>query len=207
MSDESGGGEQPIVIKKIVKGGGHHGGAWKVAYADFVTAMMAFFLLMWLLSMASDEQLEGIADYFSPAVVSMSDSGGGGVMGGMSLSADGARKSDLDPIAPPPESLDYSKGTEVGQSAIESAVEQAKQELQAQEEAELNAVKEAIEQAIADEPELADLMENLLVDMTPEGLRIQVVDSEGKPMFPSGSSRMYNKTRELMLQVGQAINA
>ena len=84
----------PIIIKKVVKGGhGHHGGAWKVAYADFVTAMMAFFLLLWLLNATTDDQKKGIADYFTPATVSKSKSGAGGVLGGMTVSSPGAMQS------------------------------------------------------------------------------------------------------------------
>src|ERR671918_1715051 len=88
-------GEQPIVIKKIKKGGGeaHHGGAWKVAYADFVTAMMAFFLLMWLINTTSPEQKRGIADYFAPASVSETTSGAGGILGGAALGNDGSKSS------------------------------------------------------------------------------------------------------------------
>ena len=79
-------GERPIIIKKIKKAGhGHHGGAWKVAYADFVTAMMAFFLLMWLINTTSPEQKRGIADYFAPASVSETTSGAGGILGGTAL--------------------------------------------------------------------------------------------------------------------------
>src|SRR6188472_4525746 len=86
-------GDQPIVIKKVKKviGGGHHGGAWKVAYADFVTAMMAFFLLMWLINTTSPEQKRGIADYFAPASVSESTSGAGGILGGTALGDEGAK--------------------------------------------------------------------------------------------------------------------
>src|SRR4051795_2757020 len=82
-----------IIIKKVKKGGhaGHHGGAWKVAYADFVTAMMAFFLLMWLINTTSPEQKRGIADYFAPASVSETTSGSGGILGGTALGADGAK--------------------------------------------------------------------------------------------------------------------
>src|SRR5258705_11639342 len=103
-------GEQPIIIKKIKKGGhaGHHGGAWKVAYADFVTAMMAFFLLMWLINTTSPEQKRGIADYFAPASVSETTSGSGGILGGTSLSNDGTKATgtrdiveSLAPEAPP----------------------------------------------------------------------------------------------------------
>ena len=93
------------------------------------------------------------------------------------------------------------------QAAAIDAEQEAVEELRQAEEEKLEAVKEAIEQAIAQTPELADLAENLLIDMTREGLRIQVVDSEGKPMFPSGSARMYQKTRELMTQVAKAIKA
>src|SRR5271156_1879237 len=82
-----------VIIKRIKKGGhgGHHGGAWKIAYADFVTAMMAFFLLMWLINTTTPEQKRGIADYFAPASISRTTSGGGGLRGGRSFSNDGAR--------------------------------------------------------------------------------------------------------------------
>src|SRR5512134_3734644 len=87
--------DRPIVIKKIKKGGhgGHHGGALKVAYADFVTAMMAFFLLMWLINTTSPEQKRGIADYFAPASVSQTSSGAGGILGGAALANDGSKAS------------------------------------------------------------------------------------------------------------------
>src|SRR5437868_9659848 len=87
-------GEQPIIIKRIKKsaGGGHHGGAWKVAYADFVTAMMAFFLLMWLINTTSPEQKRGIADYFAPASVSTTTSGAGGILAGTALGNEGAKQ-------------------------------------------------------------------------------------------------------------------
>src|SRR6201987_4695046 len=99
-----------VIIKRIKKGGhgGHHGGAWKVAYADFVTAMMAFFLLMWLINTTSPEQKRGIADYFAPASVSQTTSGSGGILGGSSLSSSGSNASGsrdviqaLAPEAPP----------------------------------------------------------------------------------------------------------
>src|ERR1700722_2675045 len=87
------GGSAPIIIKKIKKGGhgGQHGGAWKVAYADFVTAMMAFFLLLWLLNVTTDVQKRGIADYFEPTISSKSESGAGGVLGGATIGSPGAQ--------------------------------------------------------------------------------------------------------------------
>jgi len=84
--------ERPIIIKKVFKvaGHGHHGGSWKVAYADFVTAMMAFFLLLWLLNVTTDEKKMGIADYFAPSSISRSQSGGGGLLGGTAMTSKGA---------------------------------------------------------------------------------------------------------------------
>ncbi len=83
----------PVIIKKVKKGGhgGHHGGAWKVAYADFVTAMMAFFLLLWLLNVTTDVQKRGIADYFEPTITSKSNSGAGGVLGGLTVGSPGSQ--------------------------------------------------------------------------------------------------------------------
>src|SRR5271154_2846994 len=99
--------DRPIVIKKVkkVSGGGHHGGAWKVAYADFVTAMMAFFLLMWLINTTSPQQKRGIADYFAPASVSQSTSGSGGILAGTALGDAGAKsngsQATIEQLAPP----------------------------------------------------------------------------------------------------------
>src|SRR6201987_5766955 len=97
-------GDQPIiVIKKVKKGGGHghHGGAWKVAYADFVTAMMAFFLLMWLLNATTEAQRRGLADYFSPATIfSRNSSGSGQPFGGRTPYSQGAEVSDQGVVAP-----------------------------------------------------------------------------------------------------------
>src|SRR5579862_8169361 len=89
-----GNGNAPVIIKKVKKGGhaGHHGGAWKVAYADFVTAMMAFFLLLWLLNVTTDVQKRGIADYFDPTLTSKSTSGAGGVLGGQTIGKPGSEQ-------------------------------------------------------------------------------------------------------------------
>ena len=224
MADESGGGNQPIVIKKIVKGGGHHGGAWKVAYADFVTAMMAFFLLLWLLNVSTDEQKNAISNYFDPTHPRVSDmqSGAGGVLGGLTASVDGAMVSSQQTITPNQPSSErvtnaarasgQAKGDQETNNSGEldataSAYAEAEAEIKEEEETELQEVQEALEEAIQKDPELAELAENLMIDMTPEGLRIQIVDSEGRPMFPSGSARMYERTRKLMEQVGKVIQS
>ena len=126
-------GDAPILIKKIkkVSGGGHHGGAWKVAYADFVTAMMAFFLLMWLINTTSPEQKRGIADYFAPASVSQTTSGSGGILGGTALGDDGAKNSgsssvveQLAPQAPP--STTTGQSTDTLSGASEDALREAR---------------------------------------------------------------------------------
>ncbi|MCB9983170.1 MAG: flagellar motor protein MotB [Rhodospirillales bacterium] len=195
--------QQPIIVKKIKKGGGHHGGAWKVAYADFVTAMMAFFLLLWLLNVTTEEQKNAISNYFDPTHPKVSDftSGAGGVMGGLSVAPEGAMVSTQQPI-----SSTTPSGTAVNnKSAKKDNLEDAKEKLRKDEESRMKQARKEIEQAINDDPELKELKDQLLVDMTPEGLRIQVIDKEGKPMFASGSARMFDKTRKLLEKVGSVI--
>ncbi len=200
----------PIIVKKIIKkGGGHHGGAWKVAYADFVTAMMAFFLLLWLLNVATKEQLNAISDYFDPShpQISESVSGAGGVLGGLTVSPDGAMSSNVQSVSPTSEAPRQT-GENESDSASETdnpsqaALEEA---LRKQEEQRFQEAKQKLEQEIEKNPELADLKKNLLVDMTPEGLRVQIVDQQGESMFPSGSAKMFDKTKKLLEMVTQVI--
>ena len=206
MADKKGGDDKApiIVIKKIKKvAGGHHGGAWKVAYADFVTAMMAFFLLMWLLNVTTKDQKKGIAEFFdpSPQVVSSTTSGAGGVMGGISVSTEGARMTDKQPITPP----DQTAPSMPAKSAQDLSNEALKAETQKREEAAFDKVKKQIENEIANS-DLKDLSKNLKIDMTPEGLRIQIVDQDGASMFPSGSAQPFAKTEKLLAKVGQIIS-
>jgi chemotaxis protein MotB len=198
----------PIIIKKIKKGGGHHGGAWKVAYADFVTAMMAFFLLLWLLNVTTEEQLNAISNYFDPTHPKVSEamSGAGGVLGGLSMSPQGAMSQDT----PSATMQQHAQPTSSAQQGYQDdpekvTLEQAKEILREEEEERYKDAEEQIKQAIQDDPELAALSKNLIIDMTPEGLRIQIVDQDGQPMFPSGSAQMYEKTRHLMSKVGGII--
>src|SRR6202167_156971 len=123
-----------IIIKKIKKGGhgGHHGGAWKVAYADFVTAMMAFFLLMWLINTTSPQQKRGIADYFAPASVSQSTSGSGGILAGTALGDEGVKSNgsasvieNLAPEAPPNQKDAGQNSNKVGSTDLDTASDQA----------------------------------------------------------------------------------
>ncbi|MFC6199612.1 flagellar motor protein MotB [Ponticaulis profundi] len=211
-------GNQPIVIKKVkkVSGGGHHGGAWKVAYADFVTAMMAFFLLMWLINTTSPEQKRGIADYFAPAAVSTSTSGSGGVLGGTAISTEGARSQgsksiieQLSPETPRTISKEPQEITEKTQAVkridlevTEDALAQAKA---IRERAQFERAEQSLRQAIEDLPELAELSKHLVIDMTDEGMRIQLIDQEGRSMFDQGSKEPNARAVRLLEAVAKIV--
>src|SRR6202012_2792178 len=139
--------DRPVLIKKVKKvvGGGHHGGAWKGAYAGFGSAMMAFFLLMWLINTTSPQQKRGIADYFAPASVSQSTSGSGGILAGTALGDAGVKSNgsasvieNLAPEAPPNADNSGQNSNRGGAADLDTASEQAlKAELQAREQASL----------------------------------------------------------------------
>jgi chemotaxis protein MotB len=204
-------GDQPIVIRKVKKGGGHghHGGAWKVAYADFVTAMMAFFLLMWLINTTSPEQKRGIADYFAPASVSETTSGSGGILGGAALGADGSKSAgsssvieQLSPTAKNPEdgaARDAAKSSDPSTDAMREA-------LKKRDDAAFASAAQSLRQALQDMPELAELSKNIIVDQTPEGLRIQLVDQEGRSMFNEGSVQPNDRAKLLLRAISKVIN-
>jgi len=214
-----------IIIKRIKKAAhAHHGGAWKVAYADFVTAMMAFFLLLWLLQATTEEQKLGIADYFAPASVARNSSGSGGLLGGRTFTKKGANPHDYTPVGviiklptnPPDwdntgDPVESTATEETGAGggdgdAPEQPNEAELEEILAEREAEQFAEAErALREAIETVPELESLVNNLVIDQTPEGMRIQIVDEEGKSMFPSGSAKMFEHTRKLITLVVDAV--
>ena len=203
--------DRPILIKKVkkVSGHGHHGGAWKVAYADFVTAMMAFFLLMWLINTTDPEQKRGIAEYFAPANVSASTSGSGGILGGTSLGdSEGAKGAGSNAVIEQlaPEAPDAPQ--EAGQNSnLASASEAAlRAEIARREAADFASAAESLRQAMQSMPELAELSKQLIIDQTPEGLRIQLVDQEGRSMFENGSSRPNQRAQLLLRAVAKVIN-
>ena len=203
--------DRPILIKKVkkVSGHGHHGGAWKVAYADFVTAMMAFFLLMWLINTTDPEQKRGIAEYFAPANVSASTSGSGGILGGTSLGdSEGAKGAGSNAVIEQlaPEAPDAPQ--EAGQNSnLASASEAAlRAEIARREAADFASAAESLRQAMQSMPELAELSKQLIIDQTPEGLRIQLVDQEGRSMFENGSSRPNPRAQLLLRAVAKVIN-
>ncbi|MDP2206347.1 MAG: flagellar motor protein MotB [Alphaproteobacteria bacterium] len=203
--------KRPIIIIKRVKksGGGHHGGAWKVAYADFVTAMMAFFLLLWLLNVTTKDQRDAISSYFRPAdpMISESTSGAGGVMGGQTMSEEGAMTDDKTPVSQQREPAE-GVGREDGQDGIDPAritERELDQELDRRDTQAFKETEEKLREAIESVPDLKELAQNLLVDMTPEGLRIQIVDQEGKPMFELGSAKPMPQAEKLLRLITQVV--
>ncbi|MBB5019552.1 chemotaxis protein MotB [Chitinivorax tropicus] len=191
MSDDS---QRPIIVKKIKKGGGgHHGGAWKIAYADFVTAMMAFFLLMWLLGSTAKGDLKGIADYFkNPLKVALS--GGSGSGDATSLVPGGGE--DLSRT-----SGQVKRGDLPRQRAMNVNTDRAKREAQM-----LQDLKQRVEKLVEKKDSLKQFKNQLLIDMTAEGLRIQIVDEKNRPMFDSGSADMKSYAAEIIHEIAALLN-
>ncbi len=189
--------QQPIVIKRIKKvAGGHHGGAWKIAYADFVTAMMAFFLLMWLLGSTSEGDLKGISDYFStPLKVAMS--GGSGSGDATSVIQGGG--TDLTRQAGQVKDGEVKANKKVN-------LEAAKAARQREELFRLKKLKAKIEKAIDAKPSLKKFKEQLLLDITTDGLRIQIVDEKNRPMFARGGARLQPYTKVILHEIGKMLN-
>lgn len=245
--------EQPKIFKKVevIEGGGHHGGGWKVAYADFMTAMMAFFLLMWILASSDEQALKGIAQYFTDATLP----GGSGVLDGATIGPPGtlsasngsivARGSELGAIDDPTpatweirdvtpnnepndaaatshdgvkqapssgstqetdqtteDAIAGMSGSAAGQS--EDSIEGA-ESLHAADDAKFEELQNEILQAIQASPELDQLQQSVIFEETPEGLHIQIIDQEGKPMFQSGQAEMIGATEELMTNLGESL--
>ncbi len=260
-ADRKGKGGSIIIRKEEVVEGGGHGGAWKVAYADFVTAMMAFFLLMWLLNATTEEQRKGLADYFSPnSVLSHNSSGMGQPFGGKTAFSTGAMVSDLgaeqvvvgrnptvdavpdtdtDVIAEPRPNRDdvRSKAPDQGGrlaakappsatrltaagvplAPLASAASKPGQAKRAPTEAELRAENERhekqafaqaaqqIRDAVANDPKLAELAAQMTIDLTPDGLRIQLLDAERQAMFTLGSADPNERARLLLQKVAPVL--
>jgi chemotaxis protein MotB len=188
MADDT---QRPIVIKRIKKvSGGAHGGAWKIAYADFVTAMMAFFLLMWLLGSSSKATLQGISEHFkTPLKVAMM--GGEGAGDATSLIKGGG------------EDLTRRSG-QVKRGEIDANASRAEQERQ--ESTRLQDLKAKLEKAIESNPKMAQFKKQLKLDITSEGLRIQIIDDQNRPMFDSGGAVMKAYTRDILREIGRTMN-
>jgi chemotaxis protein MotB len=198
--------DQPLLIKKVKKGHGHghHGGSWKIAYADFATAMMAFFLLLWLLNATTEEKRLGIANFFMPTPFIKNDMvGSSGVSGGQTPHDPG--QLDSPPMTRPHVVLRMTLDDLNNGNDQELTERQLQEQIERAEEAELQRVTAELNRAIEQDPELAGLSDNLLVDRTPEGVRIQILDRDERSMFPLGSSVMHAYTQELMAKVAVII--
>ena len=189
-----------IIVKKIVDGGhgGHHGGAWKVAYADFVTAMMAFFLLLWILGATTEKQRKGIADYFSPTLVQMREksAGSNGLFGGDSIIskdnyAHRASQTGSKAITIP---KDASGGAKEGAAAIRSRDRVRFQVLQ-----------KKLQQQMAASKTTNGLTQHVRFTETPEGLRIDIVDGADFSMFALGSDNLVPRAQQLIGEVASTI--
>ncbi|MES2025470.1 MAG: flagellar motor protein MotB [Pseudomonadota bacterium] len=195
MADE---GLRPIIVKRIKKsGGGHHGGAWKIAYADFVTAMMAFFLLMWLLGSTTKGDLQGIADYFStPLKVAMAGGSGSGDSSSV-IKGGGKDMTRIDGQQKKGEDLTPTKSFNL---------KAAEAELERREVDRLKALKERIERAIETIPGLKQYKNQLLIDITTEGLRIQIVDEKNRPMFALARAELQPYTKVILHEIAKTLN-
>jgi Flagellar motor protein len=211
--------DQPIIIKRIKKGEhGHHGGAWKVAYADFVTAMMAFFLLMWLINTTTPEQKRGIADYFAPQSIAQTVSGSGGILGGKVMGQESARAggavSMFQKNSPPSKNSSEKSaqngvsqgGSNAANSANGDQSNAAESQMTSTQNGDFAHAAEAIHQAIQDNPDIASLSKQVVVDQTPDGMRIQLVDQDGRPMFQQGTAQPMPYTRKLLETIAKVID-
>jgi len=190
---------QPIIIKRIKKGGhASHGGAWKIAYADFVTAMMAFFLLMWLLGSTSEGDKKGISDYFqSPLKVAMQGGSGAGASnsvingGGNDLTQSAGQSKRGDGADKNAKKLSGDK------NKVETAMRDAKK---------LATLSAKIAGVISNNPKLSEFSSNIRLEITPDGLQIQIVDDQRRPMFDSGSASVKPYMRDILREIGIALS-
>ncbi|MDD3518919.1 MAG: flagellar motor protein MotB [Chromatiales bacterium] len=184
--------KQPIVIKKIVKNAGHHGGSWKVAFADFATAMMAFFLTLWLMGGTSDQQKAAISEYFqNPSAVA-----------GTAQTPPASEA--IGPGGPSTSAIDLEGALELYQEPTAEAVDELAER---REQERLEDLKRQLEERIEQTPSLKDFKDQLLLDITPEGLRIQVVDRENRPMFDLGSAELRNYTAVILREIAAIISS
>ena len=188
----------PVIIKrkKVVAGGGHHGGAWKVAYADFVTAMMAFFLLMWLLNATTEKQRKGIADYFSPTIPINRISGGGeGSFGGDSVFSE-------ETLAQNGTGASMKKPTESNAARGNSGVDPA-QDAAGLEEAQFSAIEDALTGKSGESMVSDGALRHIVTKVTDEGLIVELFDLPGEPLFRGDTNEPTPILKELVSMVGE----
>ena len=185
----------PVIIKrkKIIQGGGHHGGAWKVAYADFVTAMMAFFMLMWLLNATTEKQRKGIADYFNPAIPIVRISGGGsGAFGGDSVFSE-------------QQLAQTGTGASAGQPSFQNKAMGAAEGDGAAETAELKEIEKALLARGGESMTMETMLRHVVTRVTDEGLVIEIFDLAEAPLFAEGSVTPEPVTKDIALMLAEVL--
>ncbi|RWU26425.1 motility protein MotB [Pseudomonas alkylphenolica] len=188
---------QPIIVKRVKRfGDGHHGGAWKIAFADFATAMMAFFLVLWLLSTATPEQKIAIAGYFKDPI-GFSESGTPYIidLGG---SPQLAPEKTINPEVKSEPTPDTS--IQLDQDKVESMAEQVERER-------LELLLQELQNKVEENPQLQKFKDQILFEITQDGLRIQIMDAENRPMFDLGSARLQPYFEDILLAMADTIKA
>jgi chemotaxis protein MotB len=189
--------QQPIIIKKIKKGGHeHHGGAWKLAYADFVTAMMAFFLLMWLLGTTTETEKKGISEYFQDPFASSTEDRGADVGDRTSIIQGGG--SDIT-------SQDQGQ-VDKGKTEVEVSPEDIEKKAEEIEKEKLEGLKEKIQDKLDSTPELNEFKDQIKLEITSEGLRILIVDAQNKPMYKLASAETEPQIKLILRALAPVIN-
>lgn len=213
MSDTLEGEElEPIILKKrVFEEAGGHGGAWKVAYADFVTAMMAFFLLLWLLNATTEEQMTGLSEYFAPTSISAESQGLGDVMQGLAVDVEGVLRSATSrpsvTVAIPTYG-DEAKGEQEGEereSPQEVNVNPANASPVEEEEEELDEAMAELRQSVLENQSLKDLQDSVIFEDTPDGIRVQLLDRQGREMFEPGTDVMTGRAKRLLALISSIV--
>ena len=194
--------DRPIFIKRIVSGKkAHHGGAWKLAYADFMTAMMAFFLLMWLLSAVTPVQRRGIAEYFNTPLKNAIMGGQGSGMDSSIITGGGSDISN-----PDPGTTRMSDGTQRKAGLDEQTLKDAQVELERRDQVRLHDLQVKLKAAIEANPVLRQFKQQIRIDSTQQGLRIEIVDSQKRPMFALASNTVEPYMHDILQEIGKSLN-
>ncbi|WP_018876170.1 MULTISPECIES: flagellar motor protein MotB [unclassified Thioalkalivibrio] len=190
---------QPIIVKKKVVQGGHHGGAWKIAFADFTLAMMGFFLVMWLLVALDDDQRAGISEYFQNPSAFVGEAAAPGQAPGDGTGVDPSiiDFEGMPELIQDPEAMEAPTG--IDEETLDELAEARDREA-------LETLQEALEEALDQSQALEPFKDQLLLDITPEGLRIQIIDRENRPMFDSASARPLDHADAILRELAGLIN-
>lgn len=214
MADQDG--QRPITVENInvIEGSNQHGGAWKVAYADFTTAMMAFFMLLWLLNVAPPETLAGLADYFSPTTAAVSGRSGIDAINPTTSDSTGLNPSPVVAISKPgPPQSGPTTGDNTGADAQGGGdpdaldVTDIAQRIRDSEDLAFEQMQEQLRLAIQESPTLAEMKDQVVMEITEDGMKIQLLDKDRRAMFRPGTDDLYNYAREMITEIGKSIQS